>query len=56
VVPQIQVFLFSFPLTIGIGVMVFGFSISLYVGLLKEQMGGQLELQLSDLLLRMRNS
>ena len=39
VVPQIQVFMFSFPLTIGIGLMVFGFSLSLYVGLLKEQMG-----------------
>lgn len=55
VVPQIQIFLFSFPLTIGIGLIVFGLSLSLYVGLLKEQMGGNLERQLSDLLLRMRN-
>ena len=54
VVPQIQIFLFSFPLTIGIGLIVFGLSISLYVSLLREQMGGSLERQLSDLLLRMR--
>ncbi len=54
VVPQIQVFLFSFPLTIGIGLIVFGLSMSLYVSLLKEQMGVNLEQHLSDLLLRMR--
>jgi flagellar biosynthetic protein FliR len=54
VVPQVQIFLFSFPLTIGIGLMVFGLSLSLYVGLLKEQMGVHLERQLSDLLIRMR--
>jgi flagellar biosynthetic protein FliR len=56
VVPQIQVFMFSFPLTIGIGLIVFGLSLSLYGALLKEQMGGVLEKNLSDLLLKMRSS
>ncbi|MEK7703269.1 MAG: flagellar biosynthetic protein FliR [Nitrospirota bacterium] len=56
VVPQIQVFMFSFPLTIGIGLIVFGLSMSLYVSLLKEQMGGQMERHLADLLMRMKAS
>jgi len=55
VVPQIQVFLFSFPLTIGIGMVVFGLSLSLYVSLLKEQMGGPLEKHLLDLLMGMKS-
>jgi flagellar biosynthetic protein FliR len=54
VVPQIQIFMFSFPLTIGIGLIVFGLSLSLYGSLLREQMGGVLEKNLSDLLLKMK--
>ncbi len=56
VVPQIQVFMISFPLTIGIGLIVFGLSMSLYVALLKEQMGGVLEQRLMDILLRMKST
>jgi flagellar biosynthetic protein FliR len=54
VVPQLQVFLFSLSLTIGIGLMMIGFSLSLYSALLQNQMGGALETRLGDLMIRMR--
>jgi len=40
VVPQINALLFSFPVTIGLGLLVIGASLPLFVGLLKEQMLG----------------
>ncbi len=55
VVPQIQVFLFSFPLTIGIGLFIFGSSLSLFVALLKDHMGG-LGFKMYDLLILMKQA
>ncbi len=53
-VPQIQIFLISFPLMIGIGLIVFGLSLSLYTSLLQGQMTRTLELRLVDVLMNVR--
>ncbi len=54
VVPQLQIFLFSFALTIGIGLIVFGFSLSLYANLLQNQMTVETGSRLMNLLATMR--
>jgi len=53
-VPQIQIFLVSFPLIIGVGLVVFGLSLNLSMGLLQRQMTGTLEATLSDILMKMK--
>lgn len=40
VVPQINALLFSFPVTIGLGLLVIGTSLPLFVGLMRNQMVG----------------
>ena len=55
-VPQIQIFLIGFPLTIGLGLIVFGASLNLYMHLLQNEMTGQLERTLGELLMAMRAS
>lgn len=40
IVPQLNVFLVSFPITIGLGLLVTGASLSLFVGLMQARMSG----------------
>lgn len=53
VVPQINALLFSFPVTIGIGLLIIGASLSLFMGWMQAQMAG-LEGTLNGLLSGMR--
>jgi len=55
-VPQIQVFMLSFPVIIGVGLIVFGLSLNLSMSLLQRQMTGTLESDLSDLLMSIKPS
>jgi len=55
-VPQIQIFLVSFPLIIGIGLIVFGLSLNLSMSLMQSEMTGKLEAELSDVLMNVRHS
>ncbi len=54
VVPQINALLFSFPVTIGLGLLVIGASLPVFVGLLRKQMVG-LEEVVFNLLVGMQN-
>ncbi len=40
VVPQMNIFIFSFPITIGVGLLVLGASVSLLLGLMQDQIRG----------------
>ncbi len=40
VVPQMNIFMFSFPVTIGVGLLVLGVSVSLLLGLMQDQIRG----------------
>jgi flagellar biosynthetic protein FliR len=55
-VPQIQIFMVSFPVMIGIGLIVFGFLLNLSMSLLQGQMTGRLEAELSDILMKTKPS
>ncbi|MBI3803014.1 MAG: flagellar biosynthetic protein FliR [Nitrospirae bacterium] len=53
VVPQMNVWLMSFPVTIGLGLLVMGATLSLFVALLQDRMAG-LEGTIASLLIEMR--
>ncbi len=54
VVPQMNVWLMSYPITISLGLLIMGATLSLYVALLQNQMAG-LEGTIGGLLLEMKN-
>ncbi len=53
VVPQINIMLFSFPITVGMGLFVFGATVSLMLGLIHDQMRG-VERSIYQLLIGLR--
>lgn len=55
VVPQMNIWMFSFPVTVGLGLLVIGASFSLFVGLIQNEVNGLDEL-LFGILVRMRET